>query len=199
MSTKIVEKRLSIKPDEMFGYWKVLKYSGIRGYYTCQCVCGKTKDITTSTLKGGHSKSCGCKMNTFAVNRRLPENLALKRLLLHRYKKSAKERGHSFDLQLEDFINKVESNCYYCNSSREESINFISNSKDESYKYQYNGIDRVDNTKGYSNDNTVPCCTKCNLAKRQMNISEFKQWIISIYENFIKEPSTTILQGSTLK
>lgn len=29
----------------------------------------------------------------------------------------------------------------------------------------YNGIDRLDNSKGYTIDNSVACCSKCNIAK----------------------------------
>jgi hypothetical protein len=37
-------------------------------------------------------------------------------------------------------------------------------------KYVYNGIDRLDNTKGYTIDNIVPCCYKCNVLKKDFTI-----------------------------
>jgi hypothetical protein len=39
-----------------------------------------------------------------------------------------------------------------------------------------NGIDRVDNTKGYSVDNCVPCCRRCNVAKADMTPDQFLGW-----------------------
>ena len=36
-----------------------------------------------------------------------------------------------------------------------------------------NGVDRVDNTKGYSVDNSVPCCKFCNTAKHTMSEGDF--------------------------
>jgi hypothetical protein len=43
--------------------------------------------------------------------------------------------------------------------------------------YIYNGIDRVDNTRGYSIDNCVACCKQCNWAKRELPQQEFIDWI----------------------
>lgn len=36
-----------------------------------------------------------------------------------------------------------------------------------------NGIDRVDNTKGYMNENCVTCCTMCNMMKRVLSHEKF--------------------------
>jgi len=55
--------------------------------------------------------------------------------------------------------------------------------------YKYNGVDRFNNNKGYELDNCVPCCWKCNNAKNNMNISEFKEWIYRIYTYYYQSPS----------
>jgi 5-methylcytosine-specific restriction endonuclease McrA len=52
---------------------------------------------------------------------------------------------------------------------------------------KYNGIDRVNNLGPYSLNNCVTCCKYCNRCKYDMTISEFKQYIKKIYNNFIKE------------
>lgn len=44
----------------------------------------------------------------------------------------------------------------------------------------YNGIDRIDNQKGYSLDNVVACCRICNNAKSDMTVHEFHSWIMRI-------------------
>jgi hypothetical protein len=46
----------------------------------------------------------------------------------------------------------------------------------------HNGIDRVDNDKGYISDNCVPCCWKCNNMKNTMKQKDFINHIISIYK-----------------
>jgi hypothetical protein len=193
MSTKkIVKKRLSIQPNQKFGYWTVISYSdrGGRGEYKCKCKCGNIKYVKTESLKKGYSKSCGCRFKELGEQRRMPNNRSLKNLLLKNYKNSAYRRNHIFNLSFSEFENLIENNCYYCNSSKEESTNIITDSNRER-KYIYNGIDRIDNSKGYIKDNVVSCCPKCNMAKRLMTLSEFQQWINKIYNNF-KERSTTI-------
>ena len=32
-----------------------------KAYWRCKCICGKEIDVSTSDLKNGHTKSCGCK------------------------------------------------------------------------------------------------------------------------------------------
>ncbi len=48
-------------------------------------------------------------------------------------------------------------------------------------EYAHNGVDRLDNAKGYTLENSVPCCKHCNIAKRSMTVDEFKQWISKVY------------------
>jgi hypothetical protein len=43
--------------------------------------------------------------------------------------------------------------------------------------YVYSGLDRVDNTVGYTLDNVVPACKACNHAKVDMSYAEFTAWI----------------------
>lgn len=43
------------------------------------------------------------------------------------------------------------------------------------------GLDRVDNEKGYSLANSVPCCTNCNMMKKNMTSAEFINHILRIY------------------
>jgi 5-methylcytosine-specific restriction endonuclease McrA len=39
-----------------------------------------------------------------------------------------------------------------------------------------NGIDRVDNNKGYLKENCVPCCKHCNYAKGNLSMEDFSDW-----------------------
>lgn len=50
-----------------------------------------------------------------------------------------------------------------------------------------NGIDRVDNTKGYHIDNCVSCCSHCNSAKMGRSLEEFIDWIKQVYHTLVKE------------
>ena len=52
----------------------------------------------------------------------------------------------------------------------------------------YNGIDRVDNNRGYEIENVVPCCTSCNSAKMDLSKEDFLCRIKRCYDNlFLKK------------
>lgn len=50
------------------------------------------------------------------------------------------------------------------------------------FKNGLNGIDRVDNTRGYEKGNVVPCCGTCNLLKGARTVDEFLAQIFAIAE-----------------
>lgn len=72
-------------------------------------------------------------------------------------------------------------NSNYCNITPSQ----VSFNKSKVYSYTYNGIDRVDSSKGYEFDNIVTCCGDCNLMKRDMSYDDFLNKIkrISNYLN----------------
>ena len=67
----------------------------------------------------------------------------------------AKKRNLKWDLDFKTFKKLFQGNCYYCGKKKAE------------------GIDRVDNLKGYSLENCVPCCYKCNHMKWNLSIEDF--------------------------
>lgn len=60
-------------------------------------------------------------------------------------------------------------------------------------KYIYSGIDRVDNNKGYEDNNVVACCWKCNNAKAQQTKDEFLMWAKLIVAHTNKSIITSIV------
>lgn len=69
--------------------------------------------------------------------------------------------------------------CFYCGNHPNYFTRYKKNGS-----YKYNGIDRVDNTKGYIIDNVVPCCWECNTMKMSLSIDEFVDRITRVYKNF---------------
>lgn len=47
----------------------------------------------------------------------------------------------------------------------------------------FHGLDRQDNNKGYTQDNVVSCCPRCNYAKGEMTVQEFVQMCSEVYCN----------------
>ena len=77
---------------------------------------------------------------------------------IREYHNNAVKRGLEYSLTPEEFISLVEKPCHYCNYFKEGEVN---------------GIDRVNNDKGYFKDNVVPCCELCNKIKTVFEVDLF--------------------------
>ena len=72
------------------------------------------------------------------------------------YAYHAEKRGFEFSLRLDEFKSLVAQSCFYCGTHEEP-----------------RGIDRWDNSVGYTIGNSRPCCDVCNKAKRDLNGAAF--------------------------
>jgi len=152
--------------------------------YLCKCDCGKETVVRGYCLRRGSTKSCGCLKEEFAGDQvRLTPGFANMRLVVRNYKRRAIKQGREYNLTLEQFAEITQKDCYYCGAKP----NNINNKKDCNGKYIYNGIDRIDNTKGYTMGNIVPCCRNCNAAKGTLTLREFQTWVDNIYNNMFKK------------
>ncbi len=165
---------------QKFGRWTVIKRElnskDGKARFLCRCACEQNTEriVLRSCLIRGRSKSCGC----FKREKlKLTPGLASKRMVITSYKRHAKERGFKWELTDDQFSKITQKDCFYCGI---EPTN-IAKSKGNNGEYIYNGIDRIDNTKGYTIDNIVPCCKICNNAKHTLTLQEFKDWIEKIY------------------
>jgi hypothetical protein len=143
-------------------------------YWKCRCDCGKIRVVGRGQLtrKDTPTTNCGCSIY-------LPPGEAAKHCVYAFYKIGAKRRNYSFKLSLEDFHKITQKNCFYCGSKpKQEKQTSIRGGK-----YLYNGIDRINNKKGYTKSNSVPCCSVCNKAKSTLSLNEFKKHIKHIYNN----------------
>lgn len=92
-----------------------------------------------------------------------------RRALRHRlgvYVQSARRRGFSWELTEVFFESIVTKECWYCGAAPSQ----------EQKKWpgvRFNGLDRVENDRGYVEDNVVPCCVRCNYGKHTMGRAEF--------------------------
>jgi hypothetical protein len=135
-----------------------------RSFWVCKCDCGNIKIVKGRYLRGNGCKSCGCAVK----NKGLPGESGFN-LMLSIYKKGAKKRGLEFTLSDEEFRELVIRNCYYCGSVPSRTMK-----KNSKYAaFVCNGIDRKDNSKGYTIENCVSCCGKCNRIKYVYNEEKF--------------------------
>jgi hypothetical protein len=81
-----------------------------------------------------------------------------KYVIWNHYVKSAQKRGIDFTLPKTIFNELIIQACFYCTYKKADEVN---------------GIDRIDNNRGYVEDNVVTCCQFCNLAKGTQHPQEF--------------------------
>jgi len=84
------------------------------------------------------------------------------------YKKNAQKRNLLWELSDEQVKDITSKSCFYCDA---EPKNEIKAHVGENGRYLYNGIDRLDNNAGYTINNVVPCCYRCNILKKDFSIN----------------------------
>ena len=176
--------------NDIFNHLTVIKYDRKKQKYLCKCECGNKTYATSPELKSGRRKSCGCVRKARVE---LPDNLSVKRRIFRDYMYSAKYSERIFTLTEEQFINIITKNCTYCGQPPK--------SKRLRYKIEndflFNGIDRVDNSVGYTIENCVPCCKMCNLAKSNTPIDEWKAWLQRVFKKMFNDyPEMEYTQAS---
>lgn len=145
-------------------------------FWKCRCDCGREAIISYHNLAFyTHQKTCGnrdCEFYQYLkCQKRRPGDSGFTNLY-HNYRTGRwiqDRRDKTFYLTKDEARALFESNCFYCGQPPSQV------SKGESWRgrYLYNGIDRIDSLKGYTVDNTRPCCKRCN---RMKNDSETTDW-----------------------
>lgn len=132
--------------------------------WNVRCDCGNIKEISTQNLKS--TISCGCILlrpeHGWKYNQ--DRNKQRKIVKFREYIKGAKKRGIDFLLSKESFYNLLDKSCTYCGSN------------------ENNGVDRYNNQEGYTEANSVPCCSTCNILKGRYDGDNFINQILKISE-----------------
>jgi len=174
------EKTAGIENGQTYGKWTVIREYSRKSsknrnwYHLCQCECGNHQHVLGGNLKMGKSNQC--------MKCSVESEDTLQNKIFRAYKSSAKDRGHSFDLDLTYFLKEIDKPCHYCGAKNSRTTSTYH--KDESKRRHLlsNGLDRVDNNIGYTEENCVPCCTTCNSMKMCLGKDEFLTHIQKIYD-----------------
>ena len=176
--------KLIDETGKQYGRLTVIKEAGRSKHgfalWLCRCGCGKETTIIGASLRTGATSSCGClRKDRVREVLALPPRQAAFNNVYNSYKNRARIRGFSYELTKEDVSFLTQMNCHYCGCipAQEQRINSDMGS------YIYNGIDRIDSNKGYTMNNVVPCCKKCNYMKRDMTTLEFKEQLLKILKH----------------
>jgi len=169
--------------NQKFGRLIVQKFAGYKGKrrcWKCICSCGKETILSTNKLTSGQTKSCGCLKQDYVASLRLPKREASFNYYYNQYRQNAKYAGRKFELTKEQFRELTSSNCFYCGCVPTQVIAHKVKQHRSNGLFVHNGIDRIDNSKGYVFDNCVPCCKVCNKMKGSLNREKFLKQIEKI-------------------
>ena len=147
--------------------------------WLCKCDCGNEFVVSQSALLTGNTRSCGC-LKYKNVYRKPPGEAAFNGLYT-RMRIAADRREKEWNLSKDQVRELTKQHCHYCGKPPEQ----VCSRKNTNGDYVYNGIDRVNNNRGYVIDNVVACCGTCNRAKMAMGYTEFKEWVTKVYEHFV--------------
>ncbi len=199
---KIAHNRVDMV-GKIYNSWKVLGYSHTNGkipFYKCECLeCNTEHVVDGRNVRSGQSKRClSCgninghdKQKGTIRTTRSPKEVA-EHYLLNTKKTGARKRGYEWSITKADFVKLIYDNCYYCGTRPSNEINPVkwmnmTYSNNDDCIIKYNGLDRIDSTKGYLLENVVTCCYQCNTAKMDYTQEEFLQLVNRIAKRHPKE------------
>lgn len=148
------------------------KTNGHRIYWWCRCSCdGKIIKVKGADLHRRGTQSCGClqKERARQANGLRPYEALYNRLAFDCKRRSNKRA--KLKLTYKDFLRFAKINkCHYCRSAVYFSAYTGRGSKDK----RASNLDRKDNNKGYTKENCVVCCPRCNGGKS--DLFTYREW-----------------------
>jgi catalase (peroxidase I) len=121
-------------------------------------------------------KSCGCLKSTRTAQESLIHSVFT-------------DSYNDATLTENQFITLASLPCHWCQAPP-SNTRYHRNNK--SVSFTYNGLDRIDNTKGHDFDNVRPCCWDCNNFRSNRTVQRFEEKIIRIYLNMMVADSGTL-------
>lgn len=178
-------------PGKKHGRWMVIGFPKKTGdFYSvkCVCTCNKVSRIRLGELRRSDNPAC-IKCSSKERGKKLSKSpeMVIARAVFSCIERGAKKRGLPFNISLEYFLLCAKMPCNYCGaigSCIRKSPRFCG-------EFHYNGLDRLDSSLGYSEENTVPCCKACNYAKHTMSVPEFLEWASRLYMYSCSKTSIT--------
>lgn len=157
---------------------KRFRFENKKGYNKWKVKCPNCKTEAwkfSNTLMGLKHPCKKCYDNSMKVFNETP---AIKKAFIS-LKANAKSRSIGVDITEQEFFLMAASPCVYCGAEPVEKTP----PKEWQKSVFLNGIDRRDNTLGYTLENSVACCEQCNWAKKDLTLVEWNNWIEMLIKN----------------
>jgi hypothetical protein len=157
----------------------------LRSYTTYECsICGiECKERNDKyRQRNGLCRKCVYQENSKKHQKNADFEKVATNIMFDRLNKRYSKKGLICNLNNDELYKHLKGDCHYC--GEKPSNNMIYRQKYFTYEFSYNGLDRIDSKKGYIKGNVVSCCKRCNIAKSDMEYSEFINHIKRIF-NYI--------------
>jgi hypothetical protein len=143
----------------------------------CQCRCGSQREIFTSSLTQGRSRSCGCDKSRFARitgdrNAQFKGIKELRASLWNAYKRSARTREIPFDITMAYAWSVYELQNGCCAISGEV-IGFGPRTRTQNTSAS---LDRIDHACGYVEGNVQWVHKRVNMMRNASSVADFVEW-----------------------
>lgn len=112
---------------------------------------------------------------------KLPDEEVIFRFAWRRLLFATKQRGIPVRISKKLVRKLIFGHCHYCGALASNTIMYSK----RKYALHWNGIDRIDNNKGYTKPNVVTCCKTCNYMKGELSHSEFITHCALITQKFL--------------
>ena len=158
--------KLKDRVGRKYNYLTVLKQSDVQRLpnkilWDCRCVCGKIIEVSSGNLARGQ-QSCGCMRRAIAPNKSGDRVIAIQKYVFQRnVQGTAKQRNIPIEIGFETFAELSMKPCYYCGCEPHKCVsdkrhgNHNNRRRVSDTIIYYNGLDRLDNTRGYTADNVI--------------------------------------------
>ena len=135
----------------------ILNKSGKEGL---GCYCKKCSKMRSKSWRSANAaRSREIAREWMRRNRRAPNG----KYRFHQCRLNAIARGMEFKLELKDFTELFNKDCFYCGR-------------------RALGFDRFNNRQGYIKENVLPCCRQCNIAKNNRTFGDFVLMCYLVYK-----------------
>jgi len=173
---KLLIEKAIIEPDSYRNRW---------GLWLCKCDCGNVVEVVGEYIKSRTKESCGCLKVEAAKAWKRKRSYATVTITAQygAHRRMARERNCE-PLSKSTWLTVVEKPCVYCGDIDKRNVATTNDYKKYSgpnltdeerlmCEKSINGVDRVDSSKGYTVDNSVSCCARCNWMKSNQSVSDF--------------------------
>ena len=163
--------------------------------WRCRCDCGTFVTVRAQGLLNGSSKSCGCyqrdvirelgrkngrdhiKLAQLKCTKFKDPYEGAKNDIYIQYKSNARNKRRVLSISFSEFCDMISLDCFYCGSPPSTIRKY------RGIEIKYNGLDRLDCSKGYTKENVVTCCFLCNRAKNDLSKKDFLDLVTRVYRH----------------